>query len=122
MPEAARYSLTIPPRAKDVATARLFVATVARMFEMDEDTVADLKLATSELAAASISGGSGDGVEVTIEVDDRLRSLSVRPIPGRTTDDDRLNIDPIDVVVAVFPDTERDPESQSVTVALSSLQ
>jgi anti-sigma regulatory factor (Ser/Thr protein kinase) len=54
-----RLTLEIPPDAAYVATARLFAASVARHFAVDEELIPDLKLAISEACAGDILMGGG---------------------------------------------------------------
>lgn len=54
-----RLTLEIPPDAAYIATARLFAASVARHFAVDEELIPDLKLAISEACAGDILIGGG---------------------------------------------------------------
>lgn len=47
--------LDLPPDPAHLATARIFAASVARHWGVDEDSVEDLKLAVSEACAGAIS-------------------------------------------------------------------
>jgi len=46
--------LQIPPQAEYVGTARLFLAAAGRHFELSEESVADVKVAVSEVCADAI--------------------------------------------------------------------
>lgn len=66
-----RLTLEIPPDAAYVATARLFAASVARHFAVDEELIPDLKLAISEACAGDIlTGTGGSGIRVSATAGD----------------------------------------------------
>jgi anti-sigma regulatory factor (Ser/Thr protein kinase) len=54
-----KLTLAVPPDAAFMATARLFAATVARHYGVDEELISDLKLAISEACAGEILTGTG---------------------------------------------------------------
>lgn len=53
-------TLEMPREAAYMATARLFAASVARHFGVDEELIPDLKLAISEACAGEILTGTGE--------------------------------------------------------------
>ena len=53
-------TLEMPREAAYMATARLFAASVARHFGVDEELIPDLKLAISEACAGEILSGTGE--------------------------------------------------------------
>lgn len=52
--QADRFLLELPPRARYVATARMFAAALARHYGVGEDSVEDLKVAVSEACTSAI--------------------------------------------------------------------
>lgn len=116
MPDTAPFRLTIPPRAEYVATARLFAATVARVLELDETLVEDLKLATSELVSLAILGGTDAPVVVTV-VPHEPMTLSVTPVDPSAYSGPAVAA-PVDIVGAVFSEVEIASGGVTVTFGL----
>ncbi|HEV3475390.1 MAG TPA: ATP-binding protein [Actinomycetota bacterium] len=56
-----RFKLTTPLEPPYIATARMFAASLARQFDLPEDTIEDLKLAMSEACARAVATGGKDG-------------------------------------------------------------
>jgi Histidine kinase-like ATPase domain len=107
-----RFALTVPAEAGYVATIRLFAAAVARAAGADEEVVEDVKLAVSELSTAIVVGEDHDAVEVTAILDGTTLEFVVGPLlPGDLVDG---AIDPVDIVLALFPETTRDLEGSTV--------
>lgn len=73
------YQLTVPTDADQIATVRLFVGAVARLSALDEETIADAKLAASELASAIVAAGEDPTMTVTASPRPGLISLVVEP-------------------------------------------
>jgi serine/threonine-protein kinase RsbW len=74
---SANVSLTIPAKPEYIALCRLALAGIARIGDLEEETVADLKLALTEACSNSVkhayASGRGGVVEVRYELDgDRL--------------------------------------------------
>jgi anti-sigma regulatory factor (Ser/Thr protein kinase) len=111
-----RLTLEIPPDPAHVATARLFAASVARHFAVDEELIPDLKLAISEACAGDILTGSGSsrihisatasegklGFEVTQpeQVEEPGPASESTPTPGETA------LLAMEVIQALFEDAE----------------
>jgi anti-sigma regulatory factor (Ser/Thr protein kinase) len=111
-----RLTLEIPPDPAHVATARLFAASVARHFAVDEELIPDLKLAISEACAGDILAGSGSsgihiaatagegrlGFEVTqpAQVEAPGPASESTPTPGETA------LLAMEVIQALFDDAE----------------
>jgi anti-sigma regulatory factor (Ser/Thr protein kinase) len=109
-------TLQIPSDAAYIATARLFAASVARHFAVDEELIPDLKLAISEACAGDILVGGGGsaihisataaedrlGFEVTQpeETDSPPPPSEATPTPGETA---QLALE---VIQALFEDAE----------------
>ncbi len=108
------FELRVPAEAGHLATVRLFCATIARTLGADEEVVEDLKLAISEVVTAIVVNAKTDHVHV--EADAHNESLHL--VLGPVTADDLVDgsIDPIDVVLAVFPEAERRAESSTVMI------
>lgn len=115
MPDSTSpYQLTIPPLPEHLATARLFTVSIARSLGIEEDLVADVRLATSELATLAMS--SGEPIVITFDVAANPPQLSVRPISPRQTGP-IAGIDPMDIVRSVFSAVRHD-HPDCVTVAV----
>ncbi len=69
-----RFILELPPDSAYIGTARIFASTLARHFELPDETVEDLKVAVSEACSRTLAG----------EGDDRI-SIRVRSLDGRLT-------------------------------------
>ncbi len=117
MPDATPYRLTIPPRAEFVATARLFAATVARVFEVQDTTVEDLKLATSELVSLAILNGNDAPIVITITPGHPM-TLSVGPLGVPSRSPATPSVAPLDVVHAVFSDVSVVADAVTITFGL----
>ena len=61
-------SLTIPAKAEYIALCRLALAGVARIGDVGEETVADLKLALTEACSNSVKHAYASGRQGTVEV------------------------------------------------------
>jgi anti-sigma regulatory factor (Ser/Thr protein kinase) len=69
--ETERFTLELPPDPAFVATARMFASTLARHFEIAEDSVEDLKLAVSEACTRALAAREIDRpLSVTASRDD----------------------------------------------------
>jgi anti-sigma regulatory factor (Ser/Thr protein kinase) len=69
--EAERFTLELPPDPAFVSTARMFASTLARHFEIAEDSVEDLKLAVSEACTRALAAEEVDRtLSVTASRDD----------------------------------------------------
>ncbi len=66
MTTSERFALEVPGRPEHLATVRIFAASLARRFGLDEDTVADLKLALSEAATMALHGGADGPICVRV--------------------------------------------------------
>lgn len=61
-------TLTIPPKAEYLALSRLVLAGMARIHAIDEETLADLKLAVTEACSNAIRHAYRDGHEGDVSV------------------------------------------------------
>lgn len=75
----ARCSLVVPSHVRLLPIVRLFVASVARTWGVDESTAADLRIGASELAAAAMRP-EPDEVRVELEQAAERISVSVSPL------------------------------------------
>lgn len=100
MPDSQEYRLELPARAESVAMARLFLATVLRHHGVDEATVADAKLAVSELLSVAIVDPGTTEVSVTADVSASAVAVLIVPFPSKPTDED---LERIDIAAALFP-------------------
>jgi serine/threonine-protein kinase RsbW len=78
--------LTFPPKPEYVSTARHTVAALARLHEISDDVVEDIKLAVSEACtnavAANAKVGEGDPVRVVALVEDDAMVIEVFDVAG----------------------------------------
>ncbi len=105
--------ISVPGIPRYVGTLRLLVGGVARHAGCDDEGVADLKLAISELATAAVESGS-EVIEVTAELDGdglvvRLPTAPLRP--------DQL-FDPVDIAKALVDGCEVDSANGEVALTV----
>jgi serine/threonine-protein kinase RsbW len=78
--------LTFPPKPEYVSTARHTVAALARLHEIPDEVVEDIKLAVSEACtnavAANTKVGEGDPVRVVASVDGDAMLIEVFDVGG----------------------------------------
>ncbi|MDQ4004678.1 MAG: ATP-binding protein [Actinomycetota bacterium] len=72
--EDERFTLEVPAEPAYVGTARIFASTVARHFEVSDETVEDLKLAVSEACSRALAGDPADRLSIRVQrLDGRLQ-------------------------------------------------
>jgi anti-sigma regulatory factor (Ser/Thr protein kinase) len=108
--------ISVPGAPRYVATLRLVVGGLARHAGCDDDAVADLKLAVSELATAAVEAGS-DVIEVSAELDGD--GLVVR-LPTTPPHPDQL-FDPVDIAKALVDGCVEDPVNGEVALTVLSV-
>lgn len=116
MPESQPFRLTLPPSPSHLATARLFSVAIARTFGLSEELVADIRLATSELATLAMTSDTGERITVAIDIGSSPPTLTVGPIgtSQSTTGAGAGIFNPMDVVTAVFPSTRAETDGRVV--------
>ena len=69
-PQAAvpELELAFPPRPEFVSTARHTVAALARLHELSDEVVEDIKLAVSEACTSAVVAGTKDGSPTPVRV------------------------------------------------------
>jgi anti-sigma regulatory factor (Ser/Thr protein kinase) len=78
--------LEIPPEAEYVGTARLFLAAAGRHFDLSEESVADAKVAVSEVCADAIEAGGVSGpLHISVRTDPEALEIEVDQ-PGSRAD------------------------------------
>lgn len=112
MPEPNPYRFQAPAIPESLALARMFVATTARVFGLDEELVADLKLAASELVSLAVASDP----PTTFTIEFTATTVAFSPVAPQVPSDE---IDPLSVVVALFPDTRFDEERRSAAIPLN---
>lgn len=112
MPDSQPFRLTVPSTPANLATARLFTVAVARTLGFDEELVADMRLATSELATIVVEAGTEGSMSVTIDVHASPPTLTVAPIDLAGAAPTFPN--PIDIVAAVFPSTRIEADGRVI--------
>ena len=68
MPDSRVVRLTIPARPEYIALGRLTLAGISRVQPLDDETLADLKLALTEACTNSVRHAYGDGTPKTVEI------------------------------------------------------
>ena len=68
MSSADAIELRIPADAAYLSVARMFAGSVAKTFELDPERTEDLRLALSEICAATVEAGSDGAAAVSIDV------------------------------------------------------
>jgi serine/threonine-protein kinase RsbW len=66
--DAVRVRLTIPARAEYITLCRLALTGIARLRELSDELLADLKLALTEAASNSVRHAYGDEVVGVVEI------------------------------------------------------
>ncbi len=88
----ATATLTIPPQAEQVRTARLVTTAAARRCGVSEDRIDEIRLAVGEVIARSVlrqrRAGVPDPVVVGITDDDELFTVRIKESSDPTVDDD----------------------------------
>ncbi len=72
--DAVRVRLTIPARAEYITLCRLALTGIARLRELSDELVADLKLALTEATSNSVRHAYGDEVVGVVEISYELFS------------------------------------------------
>ena len=68
-----RFSLEVPADPAYIGTARIFASTLARQFEVPDETVEDVKVAVSEACSRALAGTGDDRISITVQtLDGRL--------------------------------------------------
>ncbi len=92
---AGPFELRIPPDPVHVATARLFVASLARTAGWEEGRVDDLRLAVSEAVSAAMVAYPDTEVVVSGTIESGILNLRVAPISEGALSDDRFDVESI---------------------------
>lgn len=130
MTDIETLELVIPAAPEYVGAARLFVAAVGRHFELGEESVADVKVAISEVCSGAAEDSEARGA-LRIEIRAALEGLEVDVDPhgGPPSDleiDRREDYarDPLDsdfreaLVRALFPDATYESETHSLRICV----
>lgn len=99
---AGSFRIEFPAVPEHLGTARAFVAAVAHEVEASEETVADLKLATSEACTIALSSGR----PIRLRVLPTEATLEVKvDLPGAGDDSpDDEDVERREVIASLFPD------------------
>lgn len=93
-----RYTISIPD-ARSLMVARVFTVAVARLHDVDDETVDDLRLAVSEAATLGLTAGGP--VDIAIAVGTGRLHVTVGPVRPQASSPP--GPDPADVITALFP-------------------
>ncbi len=120
MPErpTGPFELRIPPLPEHVATARLFIASLARVVGLDEAVTEDLRLAISEAVTASITGGATTPVVLSGELTITHLTVRVGPLERDAQSDDRFDV--ASIIGALFDSVGFEQDSIVIPVPISS--
>ncbi len=89
------FELRLPSDPLHAATARLFVASLARVLGMPDDRIDDLRLAVSEAVSAAILAQPDGEVVVAGRIGDGSLELRVSPVTAGAMSDDRFDVEAI---------------------------
>lgn len=110
--------LSMPPQSEQLSTLRSFALAVGRQEGLDPETVEDLTLALSEIAADGIETG-GSAIRVSVLEDPRAIEIAVEiPDAGHAPGP---AVDHAQVVRALFP-TVRVDRRADATVTIFSME
>ena len=62
-----RFTLEVPADPAYIGTARMFASTLARHFEIGDETVEDVKVAVSEACSRALAGDSDDRISIRVD-------------------------------------------------------
>ncbi len=114
-PAGDRFGLEVPGRAEHLATVRIFAASLARRFGMDEDTIADLKLALSEAGTLALRGSAGaEPLRVTAMALEAGLEFAVELGEAGIAADDELG--GLELIRALFADAREGPAGVVIPV------
>ena len=114
-PDPATYELVVPATGPHVATSRMFMIGVANVAGCDEDVVADVKLAVSEMVTAIVEDGAASEIRVTATISPGRLSIRIAPWPDHIDVED-LGV--LDIVDVLFPGTAADDGAVVIPVDL----
>lgn len=108
-----RCAIELPGRPAAVEVARHFAVVAFRIWDLDEATIEDARLAVSELATAAVVGGA-DRFAVVCELAGGRVTVSVSPLDADVMMDGP--IDRRDIVETLFPDSALDGDQYRLVV------
>jgi anti-sigma regulatory factor (Ser/Thr protein kinase) len=119
-----RLAIRISPSAAHVASVRAFVGAVGRRVGCSQETIDDLRLASTEACAQAIEEhAADDGVEIRTLLEDRRLLLEVEPtgsfarapegLDGVSAGSTRRAL-----IEGLFPDAEFDREASVLRIAV----
>lgn len=111
-----RFRLEIPAVANHLSTLRLFVASTGRALGLDEDVIADLKLAASEAASAIVTTSRHETVTIELNLAAGASTVAVGPLDPEDLTRDRLH--PGDIIAALFPGAHLDAASSLLLIPI----
>jgi anti-sigma regulatory factor (Ser/Thr protein kinase) len=118
-PAGTTLTLSVPARSEQISIVRSFAYAIGRHQRLDEETIEDLKLALSELAAGGIQGG-GSTILVTVQTDAAPMSVSVEvEVAGAGPSPVDPDVDRAQVVRALFPTVRIDHRPDAVVTTFS---
>ncbi len=97
-----RFELEVPARPEHIATARIFIGALGRRLGLDEERVADVKLALSEAATLAVAGGVSVMRVVAVAGVEGLE-IEVGPLDPQEEDIDPDLPGGLDLITALFP-------------------
>lgn len=118
-----RFTLEVPADPAYIGTARMFASTLARHFEVADETVEDLKVAVSEACSRALSGDPGDQITIRVDqLDGRLMfEIEQADAPGSNppTNGELAAGVSLELVSALFEDAEVTPTTDGSVLRFS---
>lgn len=116
MTDIDQAALEIPLDAAYFASVRLFTSSVARLYECDETSIEDLKLAVSEACANALAAKARDFIRINASAEGRVFSIDVedggaaalKPVSGdeaeHASTDELARMLGLELIRSLFPD------------------
>jgi hypothetical protein len=110
------FRLEVGAEKTQMATVRLFIATTARVLGLDEELIADLKLAASEAATAGVAAPGSGLVIVRVGASPDEIMVSISPVTAEILDGEPPR--PADVISALFPAATLDGADRALRIPI----
>lgn len=103
-----RATLEIPADPAYLASARLFVSSLARLYECDEPSVEDLKLAVSEACGSALAAANLGFTRIITTLDEGVFSVEVEDggVAELKPTDELARVLGLELIRSLFPDAK----------------
>ncbi len=112
---ADRFELEVPARPEHISTARIFMGALGRRLGLDEEMVADFKLALSEAATMAVDGGA-ETLRVVAVAGEHGLEVQLGPVTPGPPEDDPEVPSGMDLIGSLFPASSAGPDNDSVII------